>query len=159
MKYSSKLSLLPRLCKDGFICVENLRDIRNRLVSHQLFDIISVIQTGTRHNVICVSCVGRASGSCKFGSVTGQPHVVLHALFLQLCDALIAETTAIVYHVTSPALSTLSFACHGNKGTQLHNCASDSLTSRWRFIAVGVIAADRSLVLRVCPLDALIFSL
>ena len=41
----------------------------------------------------------------------------------------------------SPALGTLSFACHGNKGTQLHNCASDSLTSRWRFIAVGVIAA------------------
>ena len=101
-------------------------------MSHQLLDIISVIQTGTRHNVICVSCVGRANGSCKFGSITGQPHVVLHALFLQLCDALIAETTAILY--------TLSF-CLGNKGTQLHNCASDSLTSRWRFIAVGVIAA------------------
>ena len=34
-----------------------------------------------------------------------QPHVVLHALFLQLCDGLITETTAIVHDVASPGLA------------------------------------------------------
>ena len=33
----------------------------------------------------------RADGPCKFGCPIGQPHVVLHALWLQLCDALITE--------------------------------------------------------------------
>ena len=83
----------------------------------------------------------RANGPCKFGSIAGQPHIVLHALFLQLCDALTIETTAVVHDVTSPALIIVSFARHGNKGTQSHCCASDSLTSRWRFFTVGVIAA------------------
>ena len=120
--------------------------IRNRLVARQLLDIISVIQTGTSHDVIRsarFSLAGRADGSCKFGSITGQTHVVLHALFLQLCEALITETTAVVHDVTSPALISVSFTRHCNKGTQLHNCASDSLTSRWWF-SVGVIAAARS---------------
>ena len=40
-----------RLCKNGFICGENLRDVRNPLVAHQLLDIISVIQTGTIHDI------------------------------------------------------------------------------------------------------------
>ena len=83
----------------------------NPLVSHQLFDVISVTQTGTSHDIIRFarfSHAGRSDGSCKFGSITGQPHVVLHALFLQLFDALITETTAVEHNVTSPALITVS---------------------------------------------------
>ena len=136
------------LCEDCFICVENLRDVRNRLVPHQLLNVISVIQTGTSHNIVRfsgLSFAGRADGPCKFGSITGQPHVVLHALFLQLRDAFVTETTAVVHDVTSPALIIVSFARHGNKGTQSHCRASDSLTFRWRFFTVGVIAAALSL--------------
>ena len=105
-----------------------------------MLNVIPVIQTGTSHNIIRfsrLSIASRADDPCKFGSMTGQPHVVLHALFLQLRDALITETTAVVQDVTSPALIIVSFARHGNKGTQPHCCASDSLTSRWWFSTVG----------------------
>ena len=46
-----------------------------------------------------------------------------------------------------PAPITINPTHHGEKGTQLHNCASDSLTSRWRFFAVGVIASAALLFL------------
>ena len=62
------------------MCVENRRDLRNRLVAPRLLNIVSVIQTGISHNIIrfaCFSFASRAEVPCKLGSVTGQP---LHRL-------------------------------------------------------------------------------
>ena len=140
------------LCKNCFICVENLRDVRNPLVDRQLLDhhlCHPKLGPATTPDASPASPTrGRADGSCKFGSRTGQPHVVLHALFLQLSGAPITETTAVEHNVTSPALLPVNFTRHGDKGTQLHKCASDSLTSRWAVLRGRGHRRRRFVVLR-----------
>ena len=70
-----------RRCKDCLIRVENLRAVRNRLVPHQLLKIISVIQTGTSHNIIHFtrfSFAGRADGPCVRDKRSSRcPHSLL----------------------------------------------------------------------------------
>ena len=54
MKYSFKLSLLPDFVRVASFVSRILRDVRNRLVGHQLLNIVSVIQIGTSPFIIGV---------------------------------------------------------------------------------------------------------
>ena len=141
MKCSSKL-FPSRLCEDGFICVENPPGrAQHRLVAHQLLDIISKLTSATtsyasRASPTPAAPTVRASSAAQLANLTSS---CTHC-GCKLCDALThhRKTTAHEKSVTSPALITISRTRHGEKGTPLQNCASDSLTSRWRFFAVRV---------------------
>ena len=93
-----------------------------------------------RHRFASFAHAGRTDGPCKFGSRKWPASRRLARTVL-----------AAVMHSSPknhclPALIIVSLT-RGDTGTQLHNCGSDSRTSRWRFLAVGVIAAAALLFL------------
>ena len=80
-------------------------DIRNTLCQESL---ISRLAT---------SC--RVDGPHEFGRISGQPLIFLRALFEQVRNALITESTTIVHKTASPTLDVIHRSGHGDKGSHV----------------------------------------